>query len=332
MKENTANVNLMLLAGDIGGTSTRLGIFEAGRPRPRELTTRILTTLDFNGLPSMITSFLAAEAINPASITSACFGVAGPVIGQTAMLTNVPWSIDGGQVATAFGLGPVTLLNDLQAMAYAVPVLSDTELHTLQHGEPVLGGNIGLIAAGTGLGVSLLHTVDGRFIPSPSESGHADYAPRTERDIGLLRHLTSRYGRAEVEHVVSGRGLVNIHRFAHTATCAAAVDLESPGAPAAISTAGLERRCPGCVEALDIFVEAYGAEAGNLALRSVATAGVYVGGGVAPKILPALVSGAFMAAFLAKGTFESMLRRMPVNVILNAEAGLLGAAVFAAGV
>jgi glucokinase len=187
-----------------------------------------------------------------------------------------------------------------------------------------------LIAAGTGLGQAMLHNIDGRFVPLASEAGHADFAARTEREIALARDLTARYGRADVEHVISGRGLVNIHRVAHDRPCAAGVDLESPAAPAAISSAALERRCAGCVGTLDMFVEAYGAEAGNLALRVVSTGGLYVGGGIAPKILPALTSGAFMKAFLAKPPLDGMLSAMPVRVILNAESGLLGAAVFAA--
>ena len=174
-------------------------------------------------------------------------------------------------IGTAFGIPSVALLNDLQAMAYGVPVLHGSELHVLQEGEALRGGNMALIAAGTGLGEALLHNVDGRFMPSASEGGHADFAARTEREIALLRDLTTRYGRADVEHVVSGRGLVNVHHRTHDGNASPFEDHEDPDAPAAISTAALERRCGGCVEALDIFVEAYGAEAGNLALRTVAT-------------------------------------------------------------
>ena len=192
----------------------------------------------------------------------------------------------------------------------------------LQAGTAMPGGNIALIAAGTGLGEALLHNVDGRFVPSPSEGGHADFAARTEREIALLRDLTARYGRADVEHVVSGRGLVNIHRVTHAGPCAAGVNLEDDNAPAAITTAAFDRRCPGCVETLDLFVEAYGAEAGNLALRTVSTGGVFIGGGIAPKILPALTTGAFLRAFLAKPPLGPMLSAMPVTAILNAEAGL----------
>jgi len=332
MMENTGKVNPdpMILAGDIGGTSTRLGLFDPARPRPRRLTHGVFTTLDFADLESMIAAFLDAESIDRSAIDRACFGVAGPVVDNAATLTNIPWRVEALAVANAFGLTRVRVLNDLEAMAHAVPVLEDGELHTLQRGEPIRGGNISLMAAGTGLGIALLHHVDGRFIPSPSEGGHADFAARTEREIALLRDLTARFGRAEVEHVVSGPGLVNIHRVAHRAACAAGIDTGDAEAPADITAAAIERRCDGCVETLDMFVEAYGAEAGNLALGGVATAGTYIGGGIAPKILPALTTGGFLKAFRAKPPFERMLEKMPVKIILNAEAGLLGAAVFGA--
>lgn len=319
-----------LLAGDIGGTKTLLGLFDASAARPRAIVTRSFPTLDYDELPSMIAAFMRDEQVTPGSIDTACFGVAGPVIDEAATLTHVPWRVDARRVATTFGLRRVELLNDLQAMAYAVPVLQGSEVHVLQEGEALGGGNMALIAAGTGLGEALLHHVDGRFVPSPSEAGHADFAARTEREMALVRDLTMRHGRADVEHVVSGRGLVNIHRVTHREPCRAAIDLQDPDAPAAITTAALERRCPGCAETLDLFVEAYGAEAGNLALRSVATGGVFIGGGIAPKILEALTTGTFIRAFRAKPPLEAMLAAMPVKVILNAEAGLLGAAAYAA--
>ena len=321
----------MILAGDIGGTKTLLGLFDAATVRPRAIVTRSFATLDYGDLPTMIAEFLRAADARAAAIDRASFGVAGPVMDEGATLTNVPWRVDGRAVAAAFDLRHVFLLNDLEAMAWSVPVLHASEVHVLQEGAALRGGNIALIAAGTGLGQALLHWVDDRFAPSPSEGGHADFAARTEREIALMRDLTARYGRADVEHVISGRGLVNIHRVAHASPCLARADLESADAPAVISQAALERTCPGCVETLDMFVEAYGAEAGNAALRSVSTGGLFVGGGIAPKILPALTSGAFMRAFAAKPPLDAMLRSMPVKIILNAEAGLLGAAVFAAG-
>ena len=319
----------MILAGDIGGTKTLLGLFDALPARPCALAVHSFSTLDYPDLPSMIAAFFTTADVSRADVDRACFGVAGPVIGESAELTNVPWRVDAVRVAKTFSLSHVRLLNDLQAMAHSITVLHEDELRVLQQGEPLRGGNIALIAAGTGLGEALLHNVDGRFVPSASEGGHADFSARTEREIAVLRALTERYGRVEVERVVSGRGLSNLHRVVHAAPCKAGIDPDDLESPAAISAAAIERRCSACVEALDIFVEAYGAEAGNLALRSVATGGVFVGGGIAPKILPQLESGPFMASFRAKTPLEPMLSAMPVKVILNAEAGLLGAAVFA---
>jgi glucokinase len=321
----------MLLAGDIGGTKTLLGLFDPVSARPRAIAVHSFPTLDYDDLPSMIDAFTRLDDVRGAAIDRASFGVAGPVIDEMAELTNVPWRVNARQVSRAFSISPVTLLNDLQAMAYAVPVLDDSEVHVLQKGEALRGGNIALIAAGTGLGEALLHNVNGRFIPSPSEGGHADFAARTEREMNLVRQLTERFGRVDVERVISGRGLSNIHRVTHTSPCEAGIDPDDLESPAHISAAALDRRCKGCVDALDIFVEAYGAETGNLALRSVATGGAFIGGGIAPKILPALTSGAFMRAFREKSPLEPLLDGMPVKVILNPTAGLLGAAVFAAG-
>jgi glucokinase len=320
----------MLLAGDIGGTKTLLGLFDPRPARPRPIVVRTFTTLDFSDLPAMIESFRTDPAVVGAPLDAACFGVAGPVTGDTAQLTNVPWRVDARQLARTFDIGHTALLNDLQAMAYAVPVLQPSELHGVQAGEPLRGGNMALIAAGTGLGEALLHNVAGRFIPSPTEGGHADFAARTERDIDVLRALIQRVGRAEVESVLSGPGLVNLYRVTHGARCAE-VNPDDADAPALITSAALDGRCASCVEALNLFVEAYGAEAGNLALRSMSTGGLFIGGGIAPKILPALTDGRFLRAFLDKSPMHELLVHMPVQIILNAEAGLLGAAVYAAG-
>jgi glucokinase len=320
----------MLLAGDIGGTKTLIGLFDPLPARPRAIAVRAFTTIAFPHLPAIISRFVEEEGMNGAAVQRACFGVAGPVVGQTAELSNVPWRVDAQSVADAFHITRVVLLNDLQAMAYGVPVLQANEVHTLQEGEALRGGNIALIAAGTGLGQALLHNVNGRFIPSPSEGGHADFAPRNEREIDLLRDLIQRFGRGTVEHVVSGRGLINIHRVTHTSPCLADRDADGVVHPSAISAAALDGRCRGCVDALQVFVECYGAEAGNVALRTVATGGVFVGGGIAPKILPALTDGRFMRAFTDKAPLDAITRTIPVKVILNPEVGLLGAAMYAA--
>jgi glucokinase len=319
----------MILAGDIGGTKTLLGLFDAHDPRPVAVVVRHFTTTAFPDLTAMISTFVKDPAVRGATVAAASFGVAGPVLGTTAELTNVPFQIDAHAVGRTFDIPHVLLLNDLQAMAYSVPVLEGPELCVLQEGTPTATGNLALIAAGTGFNEALLHHVDGRFLPVPAESGHADWAARNDREIAVLRDLLVRFGRAEVEHVISGPGLVNLHHVTHNGHCTAIDREDDPNAPAKISEAALDGRCPGCVEALSIFVDAYGAEAGNLALRALATGGVFIGGGIAPKIAPLLTDGRFMQAFLDKEPFRDMLTRVPVKIILNAQAGLVGAAVAA---
>jgi glucokinase len=336
----------MLLAADVGGTKSLLGIYHLpalrgrrrtaegwasdGRPRPQVM--REFATLDFDSLEDLITTFVEETALTV--IEAMCVGVAGPVTELTARLTNVPWIADATFAADRFGC-PVRLVNDLEAMATAVPVLDRDELAVLQEGIALPSGNAAVIAAGTGLGEALLHNVDGRFVASPTEAGHADFAARTPREMELVFELTRIHGRVENERVISGPGLVNLFRFTHgaaggTASChAIPPGIEATEMPAAISRSALEGRCERCGEALELFVEAYGAEAGNLALRSIATAGVYVGGGIAPKILPALQSGLFIDAFCDKSPLADLLRTIPVAVILNPATGLLGAAVCA---
>jgi len=321
----------MLLAADVGGTKTLVGLFRQGRERPESQVIREYATLDFDNLDEIVAAFL--DETGTRSVDAICIGVAGPVSGLVARLTNVPWLADASVVAERLGDCPVQLLNDLEAMAYAVPVLDPEEQAVLQDGIAVPTGNAALIAAGTGLGEALLHNVGGRFMPSASEGGHADFAARTPRELALVGELSRIHGRVDVERIISGPGLVNLFRFTHgsqdlsTACRSVGRDVDPFELPAAITASALSGRCEQCAEALEIFVEAYGAEAGNLALRSVATAGVYVGGGIAPKILPALVSGAFMDAFRDKEPMVDLLRTLPVTVILNPAAGLLGAAV-----
>ena len=319
----------MLLAGDVGGTKTLLGLFEPADRRPQPVATRSYATQAFDRFTDILDAF-ARDVGRPFRIDAAVAGVAGPVVDNRAHLTNIVWNISADEISARLGAPQTRLVNDLEAMANSAEILTPDEVASLQQGEMRSDGNAAVIAAGTGLGEAYLHRVNGRLCPVPSEGGHADFSPRTDRDIELLRMLRDDYGRAEVEHVVSGPGLLNLHRFTHgQSTCAAVRDLTPDAGPAAISTAAMESRCPACVEALSMFVEAYGAEAGNLALRGVATSGVYIGGGMAPKILDVLRNGRFIEAFRSKGTMSELVARMPVKVILNPEAGLLGAALYA---
>ncbi len=217
-------------------------------------------------------------------MTRAAFGVAGPVIDQRAQMTNIEWAVDGGELTTEFGFTSVRLLNDLEAMATSLPVLRADECTPLQRGTAKKGGNIALIAAGTGLGEAVLHCVAGSYVPLASEGGHTDFAARTEREIDFVRYLRGFYGRAEVEHVLSGRGLLNLSDFTHLGgRCAADPAGDIPTSPAEVSTFALAATCDKCVEALTLFLAAYGAAAGNLALTAMTTGGVFVGGGIAPR-------------------------------------------------
>jgi len=318
----------MLLAGDVGGTKTLLAIFERRPERPIPVAVRSFPTGLFQSLGEIVAAFLAKEALAPDRIEAACFGVAGPVLDGRAQLTNVGWAVVAADVRERFGVEDVRLLNDLEALAWSVSVLTPAEREVLQAGECAPHGNAAVIAAGTGLGMALLLRAGKAFRPLASEGGHADFAPRTAREVRLLVALTERYGRVQWEDVVSGPGLVELHRFTHETPCSEVPDaLDALEKPAAISRAALEHRCPRCVEALELLTDLYGSAAGNLALLAAATSGLYVGGGIAPKILPMLRTGRFMASFLAKAPMERLLARVPVQIILNQEAGLLGAAV-----
>ncbi len=319
----------MLLAGDVGGTKTLLGLFDRDRQRPVPLAVHAYMTQSFSSFTDILNQF-ARDIHQPFIIEAAAVGVAGPVVANTARLTNIHWNISADEVTVRFGTPRVQLLNDLEAMANGVDLLTADEYALLQEGVPHPEGNAAIIAAGTGLGQSYLHRIHGRLVPAPSEGGHADFAARTDREIELVRMLRDLYGRVEVEHVLSGPGLLNLHRFTHRGVeCRMLDGVTAPDIPARVSQAGLAGRCQGCTEALQMFVSAYGAEAGNLALRGLAVSGLYVGGGIAPKILPALQAGAFMHAFCAKPPMAELLSNIPVKVILIPDAALLGAAVHA---
>jgi len=319
----------MLLAGDVGGTKTLLGLFERQDSRPIPRAVHSYPTASFTRFGDILEAF-TRDAKLSITVEAVALGVAGPVVANRAMLTNVGLDIAADEIGARFGTRRARLLNDLEAMATSIEVLTGEEVVSLQDGTPLDSGTIAVIAAGTGLGQAYLHLVDGKRKPVPTEAGHADFAARTDRELELVRMLRDRYGRAEVEQVLSGPGLLNLHRFTHRGgECPVVTDLDSPEAPALVSQAALGGRCQGCADALRMFVSAYGAESGNLALRTMATAGVYVGGGIARKILPAMTTGSFIESFRAKAPMADLLTRIPVHVILNDEAGLLGAAVAA---
>jgi len=321
----------MLLAGDIGGTKTSLAVFS---PEDGPRTARLEATYSSTNYPSLealVREFLSQVDLE---VERATFGVAGPVVSGRARITNLPWVIDEKQLQKALNLSSVQLLNDLAAIAYAVPFLEPADLHMLNQGEPVPGGAIAVIAPGTGLGEAFL-TWDGtHYQPHASEGGHASFAPTNALEIELLRYLLDRFEHVSFERVCSGIGIPNIYAFlrengyaeepAWLAEQLAAADDPTP----VIISAALEAESP-CelsILTLNTFVSTLGAEAANLALKVLATGGVYLGGGIPPRILPALEDGLFMRAFQSAGRLSDLLARMPVYVILNPKVALLGVA------
>ena len=323
----------MFLAGDVGGTKTHLALYRSGESPREPIHERKLQSRDFASLEALVGEFIRGAPDRP-SPSWAAFGIAGPVVANRAEITNLPWRVDGDALSDALGGAGVTLVNDLAATAWGLATLEPSDLETLQAGSPAPGSRA-LIAAGTGLGEAQL-LWDGRgWTPAPSEGGHADFAPRDPLDDELLVWLRARYGHVSWERALSGPGLAALYRFlsetgrgeepaAFARAFAAATD------PAAIITeAALSNACERARLALERFVSHYGAEAGNVALKFLAVGGVYVGGGIAPRILPFLREGEFLTAFRAKGRMSRVVERIPVSVILDDRAGLWGAAVVA---
>ncbi len=317
-----------VLAGDIGGTKTNLGLFEMGKRRPRPEVIETYSSREAPGLEQIIGRFLDKYKIK---IRSACFGVAGPVQGGRSKTTNLPWSISENSIKKRFRWDHVTLINDLAATAYAIPLLTHTELHPLNEAKARKGQNLGLVAPGTGLGMALLIWVKDKYIAVASEGGHADFGPNDLMEAELWEYLYARWDHVSAERVLSGSGLFHIYswlrdsgRYPEPAWLAREIKEKDPAR--VISEAAMDRKDPLCEEALDIFVSALGAVAGNLALTGMTTGGVYLGGGIPPKILPKLDEAAFMQAFTNKGRFKDVLKKIPVCVILNDKAALLGAA------
>jgi glucokinase len=318
----------MILAGDIGGTNTRLAFFDPGQPPMKPVALEVFPSREHAGLEELIEQFLAKHNL---PVTSACFGIAGPVRNGQCETPNLPWKVDSHHVAEALHLEKVHLLNDLEANAHGIALLAETDFIVLNAGSPGESGNCALISAGTGLGEAGLLFEEGHYHPFPSEGGHADFAPRNELEIELLRYLLNEHGHVSYERVLSGPGLYNIYRFLRDSGKASeppelAEAIEHGDPSAAISKSALNGTADISVQALNIFVSVYGAEAGNLALKVMAIGGMFVGGGIAPKIAAKLQDGTFMQAFVTKGRVSPVLESIPVRVITNDLTALLGAA------
>ncbi len=324
----------MILAGDIGGTKTNLALAAIREGVPHLERARSYPSQSFPSLEAVIAAYRAEER---EPIEGACFGVAGPVLGGEARITNLPWHITLEGLRTALGIDRVCLINDLTALAYSVPVLAREDLATLQEGVPDLTGPIGILAPGTGLGQGYLCWDGTRYRPGASEGGHTDFAPADDVQIHLLQYVRRRVGGGHVswERVLSGPGLHTIYSFLLESggeqPSWVAERLATSDPSAAISSLALANADPLCSQALDLFVTMMGAQAGNLALTLMATGGVYLGGGIPPRILPKLQDGTFIRAFCDKGRLTPVLRRIPVRVIMNQHAPLIGAASCAQG-
>ncbi len=318
----------MILAGDVGGTNTRLALYDPGGGRLTPVISKNYPSPKYEGVTDIIREFLEDVPDPPFYV---CLGVAGPIREGRSSATNLPWVIESARIAEDLGLGMVEIINDLEALAHGISILEPDDFVILNEGDEDPNGNRALVAAGTGFGVAGLVRESRGYRPFPSEGGHTDFAPRGPLETDLLAYLAERHDHVSYERVISGPGLTNIYRFLRdTGRCeepdwlAEMVSGDDP--PAVTSSAALEGKSELCKKALDLFVSVMGAKAGNVALEFMATGGLFIGGGIAPKIIDELLEPTFMDAFRAKGRMKSLLEAVPVQVIRNDQAALLGAA------
>jgi glucokinase len=319
---------MIVLAGDVGGTKTNLALYEkrgSGLIPVRETS---LQSRQFDSLEAAVARFL--ESGPRQAIAAACLGVAGPVVEGRCVATNLPWIIDEQVLSRAIPTAKVRLLNDLEAAGYGVLVLPDNEMHLLQAGV-ARRGNIAVIAAGTGLGEAMIINDGDRRVVIATEGGHTDFAPRGDLEEELLRYLRKEFGRVSVERILAGPGFFNLYRFLRDTGWAKespeVADKVRSGDPAAvITTRASNEGDPLCVKTVEMFVSIYGAEAGNLALKTLSVGGVIVGGGIAPRIIDWITTGGFMAAFKDKGRLSPLMDAIPVRIAINPKAPVLGAA------
>jgi glucokinase len=323
----------MILAGDVGGTKVHLALYGFENGELTHVRDEKFPAQEYTGLDVVTKKFLA-ESGNP-EVTAACFGVPGPVRHGRLKLTNLPWVLDCAELSTGLEIQHLFLINDLEANGYGIAELHSDQIHVLSEGDASAVGNRGLVSAGTGLGEAILVWNGKMHIPMASEGGHSDFAPRNEMEIDLLRYLQRELqGRVSFERVVSGIGLKNIYSFLRDEK-----GMEEPSwlkdrmhhedPNAVIGEVGEDGSNELCAKTLEVFVSAYGAEAGNLALKVLSVGGLYLGGGIAPKILKTMKDGAFMKAFTDKGRLSDLLIHTPVRVILESRAALMGAAAYA---
>lgn len=317
-----------ILAGDLGGTKTLLQASERTGGGARVLLECELDSRAFPDFASALADFLKQAEL--ATVDRACFAVAGPIEGDRVCMTNLAWEIDARALESRLGIGRVRLINDFEGVALGIEALGTEDVVTLQAGTPVAGAPRVVLGAGTGMGVAWLVWQGERYVPLATEAGHLDFAPANDLQAGLLSHLRRKHGHVSWERVVSGPGLVEVFRFLQSGVGAGSglelVDVDGESGARRITELALQHKHPIAIKALQLFVECYGAFAGNLALTGLTRGGVYVAGGIAPKIIEKLKSGAFISAFCDKGRYAALLRQIPVRVVMNPKVGLFGAA------
>jgi len=318
----------VILAGDIGGTNSRLAFFDVRNGDFRLVSASVFPSREYSGLDEIVSHFVDSSSLHP---DAACFGIAGPVRNGRVETSNLPWTIEARRLADELKLPKAVLINDLEANAWGISTLDAKDVLCLNpvKGHPV--GNQAVIAAGTGLGEAGMYWDGSKHHIFACEGGHSDFAPRNELEIELFRYLAARYGHVSYERIVSGPGLVNVFHFLRDTKRGEepkwlTEKMQTSDPAAAISRAALNAECPLCEHALDLFISIYAAEAGNLALKLFATGGVYLGGGIAPKLVSKLAGPLFMQAFVGKGRMQPLLEAMPVKVITNEQTALMGAA------
>jgi glucokinase len=313
----------MILAGDLGGTKSNLGLFDVQRERLVCVARKRFASAEHSGLEEIITLFLSGTSTK---IAHASFGIAGPVVNNRVRGTNLPWVVDGAAVAKHLGLSYVRLLNDLEASAYGIAVLEPQDIETIYAGVSTPQATQVIIAAGTGLGEAVLFWDGKRHLPMSTESGHSDFSPNTAQHADLWKFIKQSEEFVSAESILSGRGFLRLHEFLNPSVRHPDFDNHSVDPAPAITRRGLSGECPVCAATLDLWVEIYGSEAGNLALRNVARGGIYIAGGIAVKVLPKLKNGRFAAAVKHKEKLGDFLAQIPIRVILNEDCPLIGAA------
>ena len=320
----------MILAGDVGGTKTNLGFFTYNNKKLHTCVEKQFNNNDYSSFTDLLKTFVEE---NRYEFHSACFGIAGPIRNQCCTMTNLPWTVDANCINKLFNV-ETFLINDLEANAYGIQTLSPQNVFSLYQGKTNYG-NIAIISAGTGLGEAGIYYDGNKYHPFATEGGHTDFAPQSEMEIKLLQYLLIKYPHVSYEHVLSGNGIINIYTFFRDIIkqyqANFSIEKVDPTNTAKlICEAAVEKKCPLCVQTLELFSSIFGSESGNLALKMMATGGVYIGGGIAPNIIPFLKNGTFVKAFMSKGRMSCILKDFPINIITYDKTAMHGAAIYAA--